>query len=248
MKSQTSLAARNCRLQEWSQMVHSCNNRPIGMSVNEWCRENSITTANYYYRMTQVRKACLDSLSDEAVNQEVVPVPMNLVAPAEESCIKKLLPESVKGSSLEFDFHGATLRVTDQTSDALLAKVLGVLAMLNNAICFKQIFIVTGYTDLRSGIDRLAALITSKTGDNPFVPDTLYLFCGRKTDRIKGLTWERDGFLLLYKRLEKGRFQWPRNESEVQSLTEQQFRWLMEGLTITPKHTVQEITPPQYPA
>ena len=119
MKSQTSLAARNCRLQEWSKMVHYCNNRPIGMSVDEWCRENSITTANYYYRMIQVRKACLDSLSDEAVNQEVVPVPMNLVAPAEESCIKKLLPESVKGSSLEFDFHGATLRVTDQTSDAL---------------------------------------------------------------------------------------------------------------------------------
>ena len=120
MKSQTSLAARNCRLQEWSKMVHSCNNRPIGISVDEWCRENSITTANYYYRMTQVRKACLDSLSDEAENQEVVPVPMNLVAPAEEPCIKKLLPESVKGSSLEFDFHGATLRVTDQTSDALL--------------------------------------------------------------------------------------------------------------------------------
>ena len=93
MKSQTSLAARNCRLQEWSQMVHSCNNRPIGMSVNEWCRENSITTANYYYRMTQVRKACLDSLSDEAVNQEVVPVPMNLVAPAEESCIKSAIEQ-----------------------------------------------------------------------------------------------------------------------------------------------------------
>ena len=109
-------------------MVESCKNRPIGMSVDEWCRENSITTANYYYRMTQVRKACLDSLSDEAENQEVVPVPMNLVAPAEEPCIKKLLPESVKGPSLEFDFHGATLRVTDQTSDALLAKVLGVIA------------------------------------------------------------------------------------------------------------------------
>ena len=44
MKSQTSLAARNCHLQEWSKMVHSCNNRPIGMSVDEWCRENSITT------------------------------------------------------------------------------------------------------------------------------------------------------------------------------------------------------------
>ena len=72
MKSQTSLAARNCRLQEWSKMVHSCNNRPIGMSVDEWCRENSITTANYYYRMTQVRKACLDSLPDETMNQDVL--------------------------------------------------------------------------------------------------------------------------------------------------------------------------------
>ena len=87
-----------------------------------------MVSGKFHYHMTQVRKTCLDSLSDEAVNQEVVPVPMNLVAPAEESCIKKLLPESVKGPSLEFDFHGATLRVTDQTSDALLAKVLGVLA------------------------------------------------------------------------------------------------------------------------
>ena len=56
MKSQTSLAARNCRLQEWSKMVHSCNNRPIGMSVDEWCRENSITTANYYYSMTRFER------------------------------------------------------------------------------------------------------------------------------------------------------------------------------------------------
>ena len=72
MKSQTSLAARNCRLQECSKMVHSCNNRPIGMSVDEWCWENSITTANYYYRMTQVRKACLDSLPDETMNQDVL--------------------------------------------------------------------------------------------------------------------------------------------------------------------------------
>ena len=46
--------------------------------------------------------------------------------------------------------------------------------MLNDAVCFKQVYIVTGYTDLRSGIDRLAALITSKTGDNPFVPDTFF--------------------------------------------------------------------------
>ena len=70
--------------------------------------------------------------------------------------------------------------------------------MLNDASCFKQVYIVTGYTDLRYRIDRLAALVQSYLGDHCFEPDTIYLFCGRKTDRIKGLLWENDGYLLLY--------------------------------------------------
>ena len=71
--------------------------------------------------------------------------------------------------------------------------------MLNDATCFKQVYIVCGYTDLRSGIDKLASVIDAKTGKSPYVPDTLYLFCGRKTDRIKGLVWEKDGFLPSFK-------------------------------------------------
>lgn len=107
--------------------------------------------------------------------------------------------------------------------------------MLNDATCFKTVYIVCGYTDLRSGMDRLAALIEAQTGNKPYVPDTLYLFCGRRSDRIKGLVWEGDGWLLLYKRLSGSQFQWPRNPDEVRALTQQQFRWLMEGLTVTPK-------------
>lgn len=120
--------------------------------------------------------------------------------------------------------------------------------MLNDATCFKQVYIVCGYTDLRSGIDKLVSSIVEKSDKGPYEPDTLFLFCGRKTDRIKGLVWEKDGFLLLYKRLEKGKFVWPRNESEVCSLTAQQFRWLMEGLTIAPKRAVQSVKAPQYVA
>ena len=68
--------------------------------------------------------------------------------------------------------------------------------------------------------------------DNYQFTNTLFLFCGRRRDRIKGLYWEKDGFILLYKRLEQGAYQWPRSESEVKTLTPQQYRWLMEGLQI----------------
>lgn len=50
--------------------------------------------------------------------------------------------------------------------------------MLNDATCFKAVYIVCGYTDLRAGMDRLAALVEAQTGNRPYVPDTLYLSAG----------------------------------------------------------------------
>ena len=118
--------------------------------------------------------------------------------------------------------------------------------MLNDAACFKAVYIVCGCTDLRAGMDRLAAPVETQTGNRPYIPDTLYLFCGRRTDRIKGLVWEGDGWLLLYKRLSESRFQRPRTPEEVRELTPQQFRRLMEGLAITPKKPVRPAEPPEY--
>ena len=92
-------------------------------------------------------------------------------------------------------------------------------------------YIACGYTDLRKGIDGLATLVQSQFQLDPFT-NTLFLFCGRRKDRIKALYWEGNGFVLLYKRLESGSFQWPRNGEEVRKLTAQQYRWLMEGLQI----------------
>ena len=81
------------------------------------------------------------------------------------------------------------------------------------------------YTDMRKGIDGLAAMIQGQLRLNPF-DKSLYLFCGRNRSKMKGLLWEGDGFLLLYKRLENGSFRWPCNETEAKKLTPQQIRWL----------------------
>lgn len=59
-----------------------------------------------------------------------------------------------------------------------------------------------------------------------------FLFCGTKSDRIKGLFFEGGRYLLLYKRLGAGRFRWPRNKQEAMEITQEQFDWLMRGMTL----------------
>ena len=103
--------------------------------------------------------------------------------------------------------------------------------MLSDFTGADRIYIACGYTDLRRGIDGLAGIVQQQFSLDPF-SNTLFLFCGRKRDRIKALYWEGNGFVLLYKRLENGVFQWPRNEVEARELTPQQYRWLMEGLQV----------------
>ena len=95
----------------------------------------------------------------------------------------------------------------------------------------EHVYIACGYTDLRSGIDHLASLVKESFHLDPF-SGSLFLFCGRRVDRIKALYWDRDGFVLLYKRLEKFQYQWPRTPEEVKELSPQQLRWLEEGLSI----------------
>lgn len=120
--------------------------------------------------------------------------------------------------------------------------------MFNDAVGFKKIFLKVGYTDLRKGIPGLTAMIRESFGYDPYEKNVLFLFCGRKADRIKGLVFKGDGFCLVYKRLStNSRFQWPRSEDELKEITPQQFKWLMEGLTIMPKKKIKElVTPPEY--
>ena len=105
--------------------------------------------------------------------------------------------------------------------------------MLNNATGFQKIYIAVGYTDLRRGIDGLASIVKFNFQLDPYEKEILFLFCGRRRDRMKGLVWEGDGFLLLYKRLELGGFSWPL----------EQYQALMQGLEIVSRHPIQEVQP-----
>ena len=107
----------------------------------------------------------------------------------------------------------------------------GFTVMLNDFSATDKVYIACGCTDLRRGIDGLASIVQQQFRLDPFT-NTLFLFCGRRRDRIKGLYWEGDGFLLLYKLLEGGSFQWPRSEAEARLLTPQQYRRLMDGLNV----------------
>lgn len=114
--------------------------------------------------------------------------------------------------------------------------------MLEDVAEIRRVVLACGMVDLRKGIDGLSMIIGDKYHQNPFEKGTLFLFCGRRSDRIKGLLWMGDGFLLLYKRFESGSLSWPRTTQEAAELTEEQFNYLMLGLNpLEPK--IKEVTP-----
>ena len=96
--------------------------------------------------------------------------------------------------------------------------------MLGDICIADNIYIVTGYTDMRKSIDGLCAIILKQLQTEPD-RNAIYLFCGKRCDRIKVLLREPDGYVLLYKRLDvvHGKYRWPRNSSEVKPITWQQF-------------------------
>ena len=114
--------------------------------------------------------------------------------------------------------------------------------MLGDISKAEHIYLATGYTDMRRSIDGLAAIVQQNFHLDP-CSNSLFLFCGRNSSKIKALYWEGDGFLLLYKRLENGKFNWPRNDAEARLITPQQFRWLMEGLAIEQPKMIHKTEP-----
>jgi transposase len=107
-----------------------------------------------------------------------------------------------------------------------------------------RVWLAAGVTDMRRGFDGLAAIVQTQLREDPF-SGHIFVFRGRKGDRIKCLWWSGDGLCLFAKRLEGGRFVWPQATTGTVSLSPAQLSMLLEGIDWRmPRRTWQ----PQYAA
>ncbi len=104
--------------------------------------------------------------------------------------------------------------------------------MLKEAGGIRRVILACSRTDLRRGIDGLATLVRLAYGLDPLEEGTLFLFCGKKKDRIRGLLFEGIGFCLFTLRLSDGRFQWPNTPDEARDITMEQYRRLLDGFAV----------------
>ena len=119
MDSQTSLVAKQCRIQSWAMQIKECQNRPADMTVDDWCLQNNITKANYYYRLKCVRQACLDSM-------ESTPAFVELPVPEVNST-----NECTTSSAVAAVIHGAngfTIELYENASAEFMKNLIGACA------------------------------------------------------------------------------------------------------------------------
>lgn len=127
MKSRESMVAKQVRLKQWAKQVQSCNNRPTGMTVSEWCIQNNITKANYYWRMKQVRIACLDAVEQSGCDFVELPVPVKTTN--ELSVINPgTTINRIPSAATIRTGSGLSIELSETASAEFIQKLLGALA------------------------------------------------------------------------------------------------------------------------
>jgi transposase len=95
-----------------------------------------------------------------------------------------------------------------------------------------RIFMAVKPVDMRRSFDGLCATITEGLCSNP-LSGNLFLFRGKRADRIKAIIWDRNGLAIWYKRLERGKYKWPARDSVSIELTEHELHLLLDGVDFT---------------
>lgn len=113
--------------------------------------------------------------------------------------------------------------------------------MINGLKKGQNVYLACGSTDMRKSMDGLAALVQQGFAIDPFSP-SIFVFCNRYRDKLKILQWEHNGFWLHYRRLEKGKFEWPSGKgTDTITIDSRQLRWLLDGLSLTQKQAHPEV-------
>lgn len=92
-----------------------------------------------------------------------------------------------------------------------------------------QVYVAIGSVDMRKSIDSLSMLVARQFNLDPF-SGRLFVFGNRRRSMMKVLYWDRNGFCLWQKRLERDRFRWPTSGGEILELEQRQLQWLLDGL------------------
>lgn len=105
---------------------------------------------------------------------------------------------------------------------------------------YRNVWILPRYTDMRQGIPGLSAIVRYQLKLDVFDEHSIFLFCGRRRNRMKALVYEGSGFTLLYHRINEncGRFHWPMTREEVMRMTPEQYSRLINGFTMDPEITL----------
>ena len=98
----------------------------------------------------------------------------------------------------------------------------------------QTVYLVTGFTDMRKSINGLSIIVSEILSLDP-LSQAWFVFCNKQRDKLKILFWDTNGFWLYYRRLEQGRFQWPKSGevSAAMSIEQHQLQWLLSGLPVT---------------
>lgn len=99
-----------------------------------------------------------------------------------------------------------------------------------------RIFVRPGVTDMRKSIVGLGTIVQNEMGLSPY-EQILFAFGNRQQNLVKILYWDRNGFCLWMKRLEKDKFPWPRDEKQAMEITPEQLNWLLNGIDFRRAHS-----------
>lgn len=104
-----------------------------------------------------------------------------------------------------------------------------------------RVYLALGNTDMRKAINGLSILVQESMDLDPF-SGHLFVFCNRKRNILKILYWDRNGFCLWNKRLEKHFFRWPESSEEVMKIDQRELMWLVDGLEINQRKAHEKLS------